>query len=196
MTKPLPAGQVSSITLGDCSAAVQETGAQGLRCSPDPSAQHGCGSEVGSAMPPQGPVTWCRDAQPSPGQARPGYRGPLIAQLRCSAQPFILPENISVRVLLSGAQKTGLVMFQSTASQSSQCAGWEGLSTWWEIQAALQRGRMPTVKGRTALQWLLLLTIYNQSHNQSYTQGLSIFFKYFSNILDTNRPIKILGNCR
>lgn len=51
-------------------------------------------------------------------------------------------------------------------------------------------------KGRTALQWLLLLTVYNQSHNQSYTQGLSIFFKYFSNILDTNRPIKILGNGR
>lgn len=64
------------------------------------------------------------------------------------------------------------------------------------FKTALQRGRMPTVRAGQPLQWLLLLTIYNQSHNQSHTQGLSIFFKYFSNILDTNRPIKILGNCR
>lgn len=120
---------------------------RGVGCSPDPSAQHGCGSEVGSAMPPRGPVTWCRDAQPSPGQARPWLqRGPLIAQLRCSAQPFILPENISVRVLPSGCLESRTGDVQSTASQSSQCARLGGLSTWWEIQTALQRGRMPTVR--------------------------------------------------
>lgn len=57
----------------------------------------------------EGPVTRWPDAHPSrwaPGQASRGpwlQRGPLIVRLRCSAQPFILPENISVRLLPSGA---------------------------------------------------------------------------------------------
>ena len=59
---------------------------------------------------------------------------------------------------------------------------------------SLTRRQDANCKGRTALQWLLLLTIHNQSHNQSYILGLSIFFKYFRNTLDTNRAIKILDN--
>lgn len=132
MTKPLPAGQVSSITLGDCSAAVQETGAQGVECGPDPSAQHRCGSEVGSAVPPRGAcdlVPGCTALTLGP---RPGQPRALVTErtFDCTAHAQ-LSLSFCLRTFQSGycpavlrESRTGDVQF--TASQSSQCAGWEG----------------------------------------------------------------------
>ena len=145
-------------------------------------------------------MTRCPDAQPSrwaPGQAshRPWLqRGPLIARLRCSARPFTLPEN-SPATAQRCLEKAGLVMFSLQLHREVSAP----VGRAWHLVGdsnSLTRRPDANCKGRTALQWLLLLTIHNQSHNQSYILGLSVFFKYFRNTLDTNRAIKILDNCR